>query len=44
MSLQLVSLAAGTLLALRLFLNWSKHSSTLGPFLAGISDLWRADY
>ncbi|KAE9368399.1 cytochrome P450 [Stipitochalara longipes BDJ] len=44
MSLHLVLLVAAALLASRLFLNWSKLRSAPGPFLAGISDLWRAYY
>jgi len=44
MSVQVVLLAVGAVVALRLFLNWRKLSSTPGPFLASISDLWRAYY
>ena len=44
MSIQLILLAVGTLVALRLFLNWRKLSSAPGPFLASITDLWRAYY
>jgi len=45
MSVRLVLLAAVALVvAIRLFLNWRKLNSTPGPFLASISDLWRAYY
>lgn len=35
-------LAVSSLILVKLYLNWSKHNSVPGPFLASISDLWRA--
>lgn len=38
----LVVLIAAGLGIIRLFFNWQKLNSAPGPFLAGISDFWRA--
>ena len=43
-SVPFVLFAAVALLVTRAFLNWRKLSSAPGPFLAGLSDLWRAYY
>lgn len=42
MSFFVVALVLCGLLVLRLAFNWMKLNSVPGPFLAGISDLWRA--